>query len=555
MPIGGTDAPAQAHWELLLAHAADGNPWSELADEFTGDPGQFQERHYSEFVTFLPHVQRFLYGEGKGRGTPASESPIRIFRRGDVKQLRLVFPGDPTRPVLFDVAHVDLHFFFDIDVAVLVVEIHARDLGLGQMQQTLHRFGRTYPTFWSDDGSGGHCVASAQWLSATGEVLATSDLEHREKFLASVCRHRAAAIASHWEALMKPLVLHHSDEKGAIRYRQIEDHRMPVLAWLALDDARQLTRGDFMRLVFAAPAGDRATLPFSERQMHDFERRYCYDRYWNERGEGPPGVRYLCSGLAFVMAGNASDAYFADAERGLLGQFRHQYFLLFLAPHFYKATLLMFSDRLVSALNQLDIGDVASVRRFKLAIRSLKEAFLRFTHRYWFLEVSGVPQANEIFRMCSEHLGTARLYADVREEIQDMSQYLDSDSLRRQANTVVRLTVVTAFGLIGTVVTGFLGMNLIASADSPLELKLLYFVLVLVPVIALTFYTIAKSKRLSDFLEALADERLPAGAKWLALLDVWRAQPAAGSDAKAKIEPVLSREGGRGRTAPGTEKP
>ena len=41
-----------------------------------------------------------------------------------------------------------------------------------------------------------------------------------------------------------------------------------------------------------------------------------------------------------------------------------------------------------------------------------------------------------------------------------MSDYLDSDALRRQANTVVRLTVVTIFGLIGTVVTGFLGMNL-----------------------------------------------------------------------------------------------
>ena len=49
-----------------------------------------------------------------------------------------------------------------------------------------------------------------------------------------------------------------------------------------------------------------------------------------------------------------------------------------------------------------------------------------------------------------------------------MSDYLDSDSLRRQANTVVRLTVMTTFGLIGTVATGFLGMNLLAMADAPL---------------------------------------------------------------------------------------
>jgi len=34
-----------------------------------------------------------------------------------------------------------------------------------------------------------------------------------------------------------------------------------------------------------------------------------------------------------------------------------------------------------------------------------------------------------------------------------------------------------------------------------------------------------KSKRLSDFLEALSDERLPTGAKFKTLLDVWRRAP------------------------------
>jgi hypothetical protein len=45
---------------------------------------------------------------------------------------------------------------------------------------------------------------------------------------------------------------------------------------------------------------------------------------------------------------------------------------------------------------------------------------------------------------------------------------------------------------------------------------------VLVPTTVLTFYTIAKSKRLSDFLEALSDQRLPASAKFQSLVDVWR---------------------------------
>jgi hypothetical protein len=45
---------------------------------------------------------------------------------------------------------------------------------------------------------------------------------------------------------------------------------------------------------------------------------------------------------------------------------------------------------------------------------------------------------------------------------------------------------------------------------------------VLIPVGVMTFYTLMKSKRLSDFLEAISDERLPAKAKLGSLLDVWR---------------------------------
>jgi hypothetical protein len=99
-----------------------------------------------------------------------------------------------------------------------------------------------------------------------------------------------------------------------------------------------------------------------------------------------------------------------------------------------------------------------------------------------------------------------------------MNSYLDADSLRRQANTVVRLTVVTIFGLIGTITTGFLGMNLLAEAEaeSPMAERLGYFTLVFVVSTTLTLYTMVKSKRLSDFLDAVSDERLSTWQKLVA---------------------------------------
>jgi hypothetical protein len=314
-----------------------------------------------------------------------------------------------------------------------------------------------------------------------------------------------------------------------LRFRQIEYYRMPTMAYLALDHPRALSRSDFVRLglLTAAPEGDNDTLlPYAEPQLAEFEQRHCYDRFWTEAGAAP-NTRYLCSGHSLVVVGDARSAFYHCAERGVLAQFRHQHFLLFLIAHFQKAALLMFSDRLAEALKHLDITDPDSIRRFKRAIRDSFAAFLGFTHRYWFHEVSEQAQARALFRLCISHLGLDALYAEVKERIADMSGYLEADGLRRQANTVVRLTVVTIFGLIGTVTTGFLGMNLLAEADAPLPKRLALFGLVFIATAALTVYTMAKSKRLSDFLDALSDERLGAWAKFKALAGVWRP----GSDA------------------------
>ena len=186
-------------------------------------------------------------------------------------------------------------------------------------------------------------------------------------------------------------------------------------------------------------------------------------------------TRYLCSGHALMVVGDAHAEFYCCRDRGVLAQFRHQHFLLFLIAHFQKAALLMFSDQLVEALRKLDINDVASVKRFKRAIRASFEGFLRFTHRYWFHEISEQAQVRALSHLCATHLGLDPLYDEVKERIADMNTYLEADSLRRQANTVVRLTVVTLFGLIGTITTGFLGMNLLAEADAPMRRKLLWF--------------------------------------------------------------------------------
>lgn len=540
MPLrGGSGQPRRTPWQVLR-DLGDASPWREVVDEYTGDSARFHERHYNEFVTFLPYVQRFLYGEGRkarDAGGRDADAPMRVFRRDDIARVRVVArPGDA--PVTLEVIHVDLYFFFDVDVVLLNLELGVNDLTLDQAQEQLYRFGRGYPAGWDANGHALHTMTSVEWLDAQGAVLARSDAQQRELFLAHVAEHRAPRIATHWAFVMKPLVADHSDEPGELRYRQIEYYRMPLMGYLALDDPRALTRSDFIRLGLVTGAGGSdngglsddgvppvsaagGSLPYGADHLADFEQRYCYDRFWANAGAAP-NTRYLCSGHALIVIGDARSQFYGCRDRGVLAQFRHQHFLLFMIAHFQKAALLMSSDRLVEALKNLDVGDANSVRRFKRSIRSSFEGFLRFTHRYWFHEVSEQAQVRALFHLCATHLGLDPLYDEVKVRIADMNSYLDADSLRRQANTVVRLTVVTILGLIGTVTTGFLGMNLLAEADAPMSRKLWIFAVVFVFTTVLTFYTMGKSKGLSDFLDALSDEKLSAWTKTKALIAVWR---------------------------------
>lgn len=138
------------HWQELVRTKGT-HPWKSIDDEFTENPDLFRERHYREFVSFLPSVQRFLYGEGGcGRKTGpnhAKDSPMHVFRRKDIAALRVTL-REGLAPVELEVVHVDLYFFDDLDMVQLNVEVRARNLSLETVRNILFRFGRAYPSGW-----------------------------------------------------------------------------------------------------------------------------------------------------------------------------------------------------------------------------------------------------------------------------------------------------------------------------------------------------------------------------------------------------------------------
>jgi hypothetical protein len=509
---------SEIHWSLL-----DGDPnWMLLDDDFPSDPAQYQERHYREFVSFLPQIQRFLYGERSKAKRSFGESPLIVYRRTDIKSVRVRAPGE-TDYRIFKVDHADVFFFYDADVMVPVVEISAENIDLQCAIETMNRFGRAYPAGWNEEGEPANCFETVEWLDAEGAPLAAADYTDKLKFYDAVSRTQTVAIAAHWEFMLRPMALNRTGREDQQRYRPLEFHRMPMMAFVAVEDPTKLTRAEFARLALAAPPGPSDRLPLSASFLARFERTHCYDRYFDPGRADPgwPNMRLMCTPQAFVMIGRAGDPGFVDAERGFLGQFRHQFFMLGLIAHFHRSVILMMSNRLVEVISRLDNRDSRSVSRFRSDIREISSTFLRFTHRYYFCEVSDQAILRDVFRIWTGQLRTDALYKELREEVNDMGAFMEADLLRRQAVTILQLTVVTLFSLIGTFTTGFLGMNLFNHADMATSDRIGIYFLVFIPSTLLTVYTVMKSRRLAHFLDVLATEKASVKTKLRAFVAVW----------------------------------
>ena len=63
------------------------------------------------------------------------------------------------------------------------------------------------------------------------------------------------------------------------------------------------------------------SLPYSEQHLSDFEDRFFYDRYWNEKDRERPGTRFICSGRVFTEVSDRSERFLVARKTGL-EQFR-----------------------------------------------------------------------------------------------------------------------------------------------------------------------------------------------------------------------------------------
>ena len=192
--------------------------------------------------------------------------------------------------------------------------------------------------------------------------------------------------------ILEPLVADHSGRDGALRYRQIEYYRMPLMAYLAVDDPRSLSRNDFVRLGMVTGGSDGAgdanpTLAYAEQRPGEFEPillRPLLGRRRRRTADALPVQRALARGrrrrgvgvLQLRLSGRAGAVPTptlpalpdrAPAEGG-------------------AADVLRPAGRGAQAARRQRHGERQALQAQHP--HELRGASLRFTHRYWFHEIS-----------------------------------------------------------------------------------------------------------------------------------------------------------------------
>lgn len=428
---------------------------------------------YQARMYFHPFVQHLWMDTGVHR----------LYRREDIKSLE--YTAENGKQVRLNVLSCELALF-DPDIGILILNLafqaNSPALELNEVQQLHDAIRRLYPPYFDfskteKDGAievevaqSTHCARQIDLYDSNENSLVAGHFDNRDKIAtAQLASHTNESdgivlpLAAHWRFLIQPFSA--EPEKGRDYWAvQLGDDRAPMLSHLAFPDPMSLSDGDMVRLCFADESGASDTLPNAQSFLRDFDQRYCYDRWWEPKNPtGWMSTRTMNCGYVFMMIGK-ENTHFTNEDNGILFNFRHIYMRLGLLAHVQKAALLAASWRL-SQFSRIDAntGEPAEIDAEK--VRRFYRHFLKFTHRLWFDEVSPQEQGRELFDMWRKELRIQELYDEVRQELQDLLEYVDTCEARAQTEQASRLTrIATTLGTFGLAFS-FLGMNFFEGKD------------------------------------------------------------------------------------------
>jgi hypothetical protein len=464
----GTQFEQFIEWLKPAWQTAETLPKKVIDADALGNPTS-NEPNYEEMVYFHPFVRDFLYGDG--HDGDQDERALRRLRRSDIASLEIELADSGEKPMRFETPRVELYLCKPL-VALLVVEVNwpAEGGGVMTLETALKiqsQLRQAYPPYFAG-AAPGNCPKRVTFLMKNRDKIESNFGVGRQEFAEFVHAGAEPPLARHWRWLLEPLEPFKSVDPplfqpGSGYYQQIVDDRIPGMTYLAVDDPRLISQGDFDRLCFCDLAGD-ASFPFSEHFLAKGRDKLVYDRFWrptpdHDTAKDQFDTRYLCSGFQFLVIGRKATWFFDNI---IPSHFRRHYFRIGLIVHFHRAALLKFKDEIAEAIKLVKKQTPAEEfgnREFRERITYLQMTFLKFRSRCWFTEVSNQLQGGEMFAWWSRLLGNPELF----EEVDDASKRLYEGMSEYETKS---LSKAAFYGLPITILVGALSVIFAAAGVS-----------------------------------------------------------------------------------------
>ena len=141
-----------------------------------------------------------------------------------------------------------------------------------------------------------------------------------------------------------------------------------------------------------------------------------------------------------------------------------------------RASMLRFSGE-VTILSRLSPADT---RESAIKIASLYQEYIRFVNQIFFRSVTSQDQGIELYQLFVNQFELEKQIGDLEDEIGELHQYISLLIEKAKSEQGTLLNQIAAILLPATILTGFFGMNPIASNDSWLSQGILIVVVTLI---------------------------------------------------------------------------
>jgi CorA-like Mg2+ transporter protein len=410
-------------------------------------------RAYEDMVFFHPFV-RHVFFDTKNAGTDPTLALIRSYSLllGN-KQVFLTAVDSHGIPHTVNVTELRM-FVFANGMGILSIGVEAQDITAKEALWINEQMRKVYPSSGRQRREGR--IPSSMTLSVRQNGVTTEIV--REDFSNATM----VGLEPPLSAVIRRLLYFIDYDKH--EYEQVLDERMIVYSYADIDQAS--APPDFIRspqyqvLLSLFLYVDNFSYTF--RYDPDFIRGRMAEQVYRRWAHEGTYYGYTAYSNITLTIGYGDRGGHRLTEGFLIHRmFSTRYYLMAVIALFYRATLLMFNEKvaLVSKSLYSDLQKGEYKRDNIDLAQTLRGEYLHFTNYWYFEELANKDEESEHFDLQAREYRLGEMKMEVEQELAALNGSLNEYYQTRNTSAVNRLAMLSLIFGAGAIITGFFGMN------------------------------------------------------------------------------------------------